>query len=129
MKRTRPQLKRGHQYGLTGVLPAVIRPLKMLTKCAAAGVPWALTDDDFSNAFNAVSQRALFEAVKRIALAAPELGACMLRAQCMIRDPGFAEMVMRGRYRPGQEPLTVERFARGGRVAPTCRPRLPRSLR
>ena len=86
----------------------------MLTKCAAAGVPWALTDDDFSNAFNAVSQRALFEAVKRIALAAPELGACMLRAQCMIRDPGFAEMVMRGRYRPGQEPLTVERFARGG---------------
>ena len=84
VRRVRPQLRhlleRGQQFGLTGVLPAVVRPLKMLTKCAAAGVPCALTDDDFSNAFNAVSQRALFDAVRRIADVAPELAACMLRA-------------------------------------------------
>ena len=119
VRRVRPNLRklleRGHQYGLTGVLPAVIRPLKMLTKCAAEGVPWALTDDDFSNAFNAVSQRALFDAVQRIATVAPELAAVMLRAQCMVRDSGSAEMVMRGRYPCDQaDRLVVERFARGG---------------
>ena len=119
VRRVRPELRklleRGNQYGLTGVLPAVVRPLKMLAKCAAAGVPWALTDDDFSNAFNAVSQRALFEAVQRIAAVAPELAACMLRAHCSVRDPGSVEMVMRGRYPPGHaEPFVVERFARGG---------------
>jgi len=42
-------LERGDQYRLTGV----VRPFTMMAKCAAAGVPWALTDDDFSNAFNA----------------------------------------------------------------------------
>ena len=124
VRRVRPQLRhlleRGHQYGLTCVLPAIIRPLKMLTKCAAVGVPWALTDDDFSNAFNAVSQRALFDAVCRISAAAPELAACMLRGQCMIRaddrGSGAAEMVMRGRYPAGHaEPFVVHRFARGGR--------------
>src|SRR5207253_2372969 len=65
--------------------------------------------------FNAVSQRALFEAVQRIANVAPELAACMLRAQCMIRGSGAAEMVMRGRYPSGQtQPFVVDRFARGG---------------
>ena len=119
VKRSRTQLRklleRGQQYGLTGVLPAVVEPLKMLTKCAAAGVPWALTDDDFSNAFNAVSQRALFDAVQRIADVAPELAACMLRGQCMIRGSGYVEMTMRGRYPPGQYHRHVpERYARGG---------------
>ena len=119
VKRARPALKtlleRGAQYALTGVLPAVTPVFLMLAKCAAAGVPWTLTDDDFENAFNTVSQRALLESVKRISPAAPELAACMLRAQCIIRDPGSAELVLRGRYPPGQrEPLVVERYARGG---------------
>ena len=119
VKRSRMQLRklleRGQQYGLTGVLPAVVEPLKMLTKCAAAGVPWALTDDDFSNAFNAVSQRALFDAVQRIADVAPELAACMLRGQCMVRGSGNVEMVMRGRYPHGQaRRFSAERYARGG---------------
>ena len=119
VKRVRPALRvlleRGHQYALTGVLPAVVRPFTMAAKCAAAGVPWAITDDDFSNAFNAVSQRALFEATQRIATVAPELAACMLRAQCMIRGEGSAEMVMRGRYPPNHPaPFVVERYARGG---------------
>jgi hypothetical protein len=93
----------------------VIRPFTMMAKCAKENIPWALTDDDFSNAFNAVSQRALLDSAQRIASVAPELGACMLRAQCMIRGSGSAEMVLRGRYPPGTtEPLVAERFARGG---------------
>ena len=127
VRRVRPELRklleRGNQYGLTGVLPAVVRPLKMLAKCAAAGVPWALTDDDFSNAFNAVSHRTLFDAMYRISAAAPELAACMLRGQCMIRaddrGSGAAEMVMRGRYPAGHaEPFVVHRFAGGSARLP-----------
>ena len=87
----------------------------MLATCAAAGVPWALTDDDFSNAFNAVSQRALLGAVQRVAAVAPELAVCMLRAQCMLRGDGSTEMVMRGHYPQGHPgPFIVDRFARGG---------------
>ena len=84
MKRVRNPLRRllerGDQYGLTCVVPAVVRPFTMMAKCAAAGVPWALTDDDYSNAFNAISQRGRFEAARRIAPHAPEPVACMLRA-------------------------------------------------
>ena len=87
----------------------------MLAKSAAAGVAWALTDDDFSNAFNAISQRGLFEAARRVAPHAPELAACMLRAQCIIRGTGSADMVMRGRHHSGQpDPLVAERYARDG---------------
>ena len=44
-----------------------------------------------------------------------ELAACMLRAQCMIRGSGAAEMVLRGRYPPGTDgPLVAKRYARGG---------------
>ena len=110
----RKLLERSHQYALTGVLPAVIRPFIAVGKCAAEGVPWALTDDDFSNAFNAVSQRALFGAVQRIGTVAPELAATMLRTQCMIRDIGWVEMVLRGRYCPDAKRRVIERFARGG---------------
>jgi len=39
----------------------------------------------------------------------------MLRAQCMIRGSGAAEMVLRGRYPPGTDgPLVAKRYARGG---------------
>ena len=89
VKRARPALKttleRGAQYALTGVLPAVTPVFLMLTKCAAAGVPWALTDDDFENAFNAVSQRALLRSVQRISPVAPELAACI--APRAVHDP------------------------------------------
>src|SRR5207302_798915 len=85
----RPQLKShlergGGEFALTGVLAAVVPVFIMMAKCANAGVPWALTDDDFSNAFNAVSQRALFEATQRLAPVAPELAASMLRAQAQL---------------------------------------------
>ena len=118
VKRARPALKKlleaDGQYALTGVLPAVVPVFTMMSKCAAAGVPWALTDDDFANAFNAVSQRALFDSVRRVAPVAPELAACMLRAHCAVRGVGAAEMVLRGTYARGQEPLVVDRYARGG---------------
>ena len=119
VKRARPDLRRllerGDQFALTGVLPAVVQPFKMMAKCARAGVPWAFTDDDFSNAFNAVSQRALFGAAQRIATVAPELAAVILRAQCMIRGGRVRGDGAAGAVPAGcPEPYVVERFARGG---------------
>ena len=81
----RTLLERNRQYALTGVLPAIKPVFTMMAKCAATGVPWVLTDDDFANAFNAVAQHALLNSVRRIAPAAP--AACSVHAARAMHDP------------------------------------------
>jgi len=50
-------MKAGRQYGLTGVAAARLPPLTMEAKCSRSSVLWVFMDDDFTNAFNATSQR------------------------------------------------------------------------
>ncbi len=107
----RKEMERSRQFGLTGVTQALLPPVVMAAKCAAAGVPFVITDDDFENAFNAVEQVAQARALHRVARSAPEFAACALRDQCITR--GACDMVLRGLRNPGEVPLCVYKHARG----------------
>ncbi len=109
--RLRTEMEKGRQYGLTGVAQALLPPLVMAAKCARARVPFAFTDDDFENAFNAVEQGAQASAIRRLARVAPEFAACALRDQCVAR--GDVDMVLRGPREAGAANLYVYKRARG----------------
>ena len=113
-ERLRARLEARSQFALTGVVPAVLAVLVMAAKCARAEVPWVITEDDYTNAFGDASQKALAAATLRLAQSAPEVAACSLREHCMIREPGFAERVVRGLYETEQERLSTKKHARGG---------------
>ena len=109
--RLRSVMEAGRQFGPMGVTEALLPPLVMAARCSAASVPFAFTDDDFENAFNAVGQAAQARSVLRVASSAPEYAACALRDQCAARGP--YDMVLRGRRDAGAGPLRVDKYPRG----------------
>ena len=106
----RKALEAHGQYAMSGVVRALEEPLVAVAECAAAGVPWAWVRQDWRNAFNATTQRAMADGVRRMAEAAPELAATSLRV-----------FVIHGRYDADQRggpmltsglyPIHVERVS------------------
>jgi hypothetical protein len=117
VKRSRAEvegyLRRRNQFAASGVMPAIAVIVKMMFKCAVDGVPFVCTDDDFINAFNAVAQSAMAEGAMKMSNFASEMAACTLRTQCMVREPGAVESMIRGFYPEGSKRLSVSRHARG----------------
>jgi len=105
-------LEKAGQYALSGVLPALQEPLAAVAECSAAGVPWAWVKQDWSNAFNSVTQRALADGIRRLADVAPELAATALRTYALPRGP--LERVVHGRYSADQSVLSVSKHPVGG---------------
>ncbi len=111
-KELRGVLEKAGQYALSGVLPALQEPLAAVAECSATGVPWGWVKQDWSNAFNSVTQRALGDGVRRLADVAPELAATALRTYALPRGP--LERVVHGRYPAGQSVLSVVKHPVGG---------------
>ena len=119
VKRARPELRKdleaGGQYCLSSVMACITPLFTEVVRCGNEGVPWALTNVDQSNAFGAVSQRALSEAAVALSTVDPELAAMCLRSQCIIGHGGSQEMIMRGSYPAGtHERLSIDKHACGG---------------
>lgn len=108
----RARLEGRGQYALTGVLPPIARTLEAVGRCVSEGVPWCVTAVDETNAFNSVDQRALVEAVRRLAQVNPTMASVSLRAHCSAR--GDTEWVLRGPYGAGEERQVVAHPPRGG---------------
>jgi len=121
-KRLRDLLDPLGQYALTGTHRPIADLMAATATCSRIDVPYALTRADIVNAFGSAGQRALLQAIGRIATVAPELAALSLRAQCSTRDGGAVEMLLRGEYAAADERLAVRRWARGGAQGPPDMP-------
>jgi hypothetical protein len=108
----RSALEAHGQYAMSGVVKALEEPLVAVAECAMAGVPWAWVRQDWRNAFNATTQHAMADGVRRMAEVAPELAATSLRVFALARGP--VERVIHGRYAPEQDVLSVLKHPAGG---------------